>query len=142
MASLASAINLIAAVAPATDARDVCLQLCTEMTPSFQQKQPDLDGPRGALIALASASARRAQEMQRVLVYDDPQHVWEGLCRLRAEGLKLMAEFTALCLQHLAFLAMCLDTGDFIAAGIADANGARPAHLFPPGLRLLLHPSY
>ena len=123
MASLAGAINLIAAVAPGSDARAVCAELCTGMTPSCHKTDVSMDGPRSALVALAMAASQRAMSMQAMLAFDSAQHLWECLCRLRAEGLKLMAEFTALCLQHLAFLAMCLDTGDFAAAGLADAQG-------------------
>jgi hypothetical protein len=124
MSSLAAAINLIAAVAPGTGARAVCLILCSNIPPSSQSARPDTDGPRSALTGLAIASVQRATEMQHAVVFDTSQHVWECLCRLRAEGLKLLAEYTALCIQHLAFLAMCLDTADFAAAGLAHSDSA------------------
>ena len=59
---------------------------------------------------------------------DSAQHAWESMCHLRAAGLRLLAEFTALSLQHLAFLAMCLDTGDMSAAGLPETTGALQWH--------------
>ena len=73
---------------------------------------------------MCAASVERAEHMRDGLSSESPQKAWEGLCRVRAEGLKLLAEFTALSIQHMAFLAMCLEGGDAVAAGLQFSPGA------------------
>jgi hypothetical protein len=126
IASIAKSVDLIAAVALGTSAVDVATSLCTAATtaPSTESPTPDCDGPRGAVVGLCVAAVARAEAMRRTVSFDTSQHAWEGLCQLRAAGLRLLAEYTALSMQHLSFLAMCLDTGDVAAAGLPDGAGA------------------
>lgn len=72
---------------------------------------------------MCAAAVDRAVHMRDSLSTESPQKAWEGLCRVRAEGLKLLAEFTALSIQHMAFLAMCLEGGDAEAAGLQFLPG-------------------
>ena len=71
------------------------------------------------------AAVQRAQSMGVAVSLSTHESAWEGLCRLRAEGLKLLAEFTALSVQHVSFLAMCLEGGDAEAAKLEFSAGAR-----------------
>lgn len=121
ISAAAAAVDLIASIAPGTDPRTATTELCGGAAPPPAGPP---DGPRAALEALTTAAIERAATMHDTVAFDSHQHVWEGLCRLRAEGLKLLAELTALCMQHLAFLAMCLEGGDVTAAGLQCSGGA------------------
>ena len=122
ISAAAAAVDLIASIAPATDPRTAAAALCGG-SPAAPPR-PDPSGPRAAMESLAAAAVARAAAMHDTVAFDSHQHLWEGLCRVRAEGLKLLAEYSALCMQHLAFLAMCLEGGDTTAAGLNCSDGA------------------
>ena len=125
VAQMAASVDLVAAVAPGTSARTVAIDLCAsaEAVPSPQSSSPDCQGPRGAVVGLCVAAVAQAADMRMHVCLDTSQHAWEGMCQLRAAGLRLLAEYTALSLQHLAFLAMCLDMGDMAGAGLPISQG-------------------
>eukprot|EP00892_Ulva_mutabilis_P012687 jgi/Ulvmu1/9791/UM056_0031.1 len=113
-------INLIATVPPASDSHSAARALIENTPPS---SAPDSaaaaaakGGPREGLSTMCAAAVQRAGTMGAGVSLATHESAWEGLCRLRAEGLKLLAEFTALSVQHVAFLAMCLEGGDAEAA--------------------------
>jgi hypothetical protein len=140
IASAAAAVDLIASLAPGADPLAAVngMHDSYACAPSSSSSPPD--APRAALTSLATAAEQRAQDMHAMISFTSHQRLWEGLCRLRAEGIKLLAEYTALCMQHLAFLAMCAEGDDMVAAGLHSSKGG-PCLLSyvskPPRIKLM-----
>lgn len=116
-------------MAPTQDAHSAARALIHDIPSSSQHLEhgqlplAHRGGPREGLSSMCAAAVDRAVHMRDSLSTESPQKAWEGLCRVRAEGLKLLAEFTALSIQHMAFLAMCLEGGDAEAAGLQFSPG-------------------
>lgn len=127
-------INLMATIPPTSDSHTAAKALTQETPPSSAPGSAAAaaakGGPREALVTMCTAAVARAQSMAAGVSLASHESAWEGLCRLRAEGLKLLAEFTALSVQHAAFLAMCLEGGDAEAARLDFSPGAMPECLF------------
>jgi hypothetical protein len=127
---IASQVDLGATIAPTQDSHSAARALVHDIPSSAQYLESgqlplvQRGGPREGLASMCAASVDRAVHMRDALSTESPQKAWEGLCRVRAEGLKLLAEFTALSIQHMAFLAMCLEGGDAEAAGLQFLPGA------------------
>lgn len=125
----AAQVDLLATMAPTQDPHSAARALVHDIPSSahhLEHGQLPLahrGGPREGLSSMCFASVDRAMHMRDALSTESAQKAWEGLCRVRAEGLKLMAEFTALSVQHMAFLAMCLEGGDAEAAGLQFLPG-------------------
>lgn len=126
-------INLIATIPPTSDclsaARALTQDTPPSSTPGSAAAAAAKGGPREALVVMCGAAVQRAGTMAAGVSFETHEAAWEGLCRLRAEGLKLLAEFTALSVQHAAFLAMCLEGGDAAAAELDFSAGAHPSPL-------------
>ena len=129
VAQIAAHVDLLATMAPTQDAHSAARALIHDIPSSSQHLEhgqlplAHRGGPREGLSSMCAAAVDRAVHMRDSLSTESPQKAWEGLCRVRAEGLKLLAEFTALSIQHMAFLAMCLEGGDAEAAGLQFSPG-------------------
>jgi hypothetical protein len=127
---IAAQVDLSATIAPTQDFHSAARALIHDIPSSAQHLESGQlplrhrGGPREGLASMCAAAVDRAVHMRDALSTETPQKAWEGLCRVRAEGLKLLAEFTALSIQHMAFLAMCLEGGDAEAAGLQFLQGA------------------
>lgn len=123
-------INLMATVPPTSDSHSAAKALTQDTPPSSAPGSAAgaaaKGGPSEALVTMCTAAVSRAASMSAAVSLASHESAWEGLCRLRAEGLKLLAEFTALSMQHVAFLAMCLEGGDAEAAQLEFSPGALP----------------